>query len=327
LLGRRWRSYQPKDIDVHSTGEWKPERILIAADPASLDGYYGLAGITTETTEKFARSIVRTAGDGVFGRVASVFDVYYLTQPGGGRFTVLVDGKTKAQVNTAASRKRTGFVKVKVKEASHEFEVRTSGGGKVRLFGASVESERGLVYDTLGVNGGFFYTPHRWNEEELQKQIRRRDPRLLVTMYGTNEVGSRVLTRKKYKASVIKTMKKLYGGVADGSCLMLGPPDRNTDSKKEERLDIITGVQREVAMEMGCAFIDLRQMMGGPMSHLRWEETTPPMAQSDGIHLTVKGYMFLGDLIADEILKGFDNFSASFKAESIVQDSENNTLQ
>ncbi|MBN2802657.1 MAG: hypothetical protein JXR91_06160 [Deltaproteobacteria bacterium] len=322
LLGNPWRSYNPKDLETVVTGNWTPERILIAADPAILDGYYGLAGITTETTDKFARSIVKTSGEFGFGKNASLFDLFYLTQPDGGSFSVLADGKQKGFINTKSPKKRTGFFSVKVKNGPHEFEVRTSGDGEVRLFGAAVESDKGLVYDTLGVNGGFFNTPHRWNEEELQKQIQRRDPQLLVTMYGTNETGSRVLTRQNYKSDVLKTMNKFKGGLNDASCLMFGPPDSNTDMDKQERLSLIIDVQKEVADEMGCLFIDLREMMGGEGSHLRWEQTTPAMAQPDGIHLTVKGYMFLGELAADRILAAYDNYISGRTGEEPEADTD-----
>ncbi|MBN2342632.1 MAG: hypothetical protein JXX29_14570 [Deltaproteobacteria bacterium] len=308
LLGKPWRSYRPKDIEVQATGDWQPERILIAADPVTLDGYYGLAGITTETSDKFARSIVRTVPDSQFGRVVSLLDVFYMVQPGGGSMQVFVDGRPKGTVTTAGERKRSGFYKVKVAEGAHEFEVRTNGDGEIRLFGAAVESDRGLVYDALGVNGGFFYTPHRWNEAELQKQIERRDPQLIVTMYGTNETGSKTITPTSYKDKVQTTMNRFMEGAPDASCLMIGPPDRVAENGTADRLAWIIQVQREVAAEMGCGFIDLQEMMGGAGSHEAWQQTSPPMSQTDGIHLTVRGYMYLGEQIAAELIAAYEGY-------------------
>ncbi|MBN2526854.1 MAG: hypothetical protein JXR76_10715 [Deltaproteobacteria bacterium] len=308
LLGKPWRSYRPKDIEVSATGEWEPERILIAADPVTLDGYYGLAGITTESSTPFARSIVQTNLEKGFGKKASLFDVFYMVQPEGGHMKVFVDGQRRGTIATDGKRKRSGFFKVKVKEGPHQFEVRLEGDGEVRLFGAAVESNRGLVYDALGVNGGFFYTPHRWNEAELQKQIARRDPNLIVTMYGTNESGSRSLTPESYKEKVRMTMIKFKGGAPDASCLMLGPPDRVSSNGEGERIEWIIQVQREVAAEIGCGFINLREMMGGEGAHQTWQSLSPPLAQSDGIHLTVRGYLTLGERIATEILAAFEEY-------------------
>lgn len=306
LLGKPWRSYRPKDIEVSATGDWQPERILIAADPAELDGFYGLAGITTATTTPFARSFVQTNRDSGFGKEASLFELFYMVQPKGGKLKVYVDGKPKGTVSTDGDRKRSGFFKVKVNEGSHEFEVRTVGDGEVRLFGAAVEAERGLVYDALGVNGGFFYTPHRWNETELQKQIAERNPDLIVTMYGTNESGSKSLTPESYKEKVRTTMSRFSRGAPNASCLMIGPPDRVSNNGEGERLAWIIQVQREVAAEIGCGFMDLREMMGGEGAHQIWQEVSPAMAQTDGIHLTVRGYMLLGERIAREIIAAYD---------------------
>ena len=308
LLGKPWRSYRPKDIEVSATGTWDAERILIAADPATLDGYYGLGGITTETRAPLARSFVQTNLEKGFDKKASLFDLFYMVQPGGGHLKVFVDGKQRGNVDTNGQKKRTGFFKVKVKEAPHKFEVRVMGDGEVRLFGAVVEADRGLVYDSLGVNGGFFYTPHRWNETELQKQIARRNPDLIVTMYGTNESGSRSITPESYKEKVRITMARFMGGAPNAACLMMGPPDRDSENGEGERLTWIIQVQREVAAEIGCGFINLRDMMGGEGAHRVWQSVTPAMAQTDGIHLTVRGYMTLGERVATEILSAYDDY-------------------
>ncbi|MBN2716827.1 MAG: hypothetical protein JXX14_13330 [Deltaproteobacteria bacterium] len=308
LLGKPWRSYRPKDIEVSATGDWEAERILIAADPATLDGYYGLAGITTATVTPLARSFVETNPEKGFGKTVSLFDLFYMVQPDGGHLKVFVDGAQRGTVDTGGQKKRTGFFKMKVKEGPHKFEIRTDGDGEVRLFGAAVESNRGVVYDALGVNGGFFYTPHRWNETELQKQIARRDPSLIVTMYGTNESGSRTINPESYKEKVRTTMNRFMGGAKDASCLMLGPPDRDSENGESDRITWIIQVQREVAAEVGCGFINLRDMMGGEGAHRIWQSVSPAMAQTDGIHLTVRGYTTLGERIATEILSAYDEY-------------------
>jgi len=73
----------------------------------------------------------------------------------------------------------------------------------------------------------------------------------------------------------------------------------------KERLDLVIDVQREVAEEAGCAFMDLRELMGGPDSFRSWQ--LKGMAQPDGVHLTVTGYRVLGEMIAKQILESYDH--------------------
>lgn len=314
LLAKPWKSYRPKDVKLGVSGQWTAERILIAADPATLDGRYGLGGVSVETEEKGASATAATTDSTGFNRVASVFEVFYLDQPDGGSFRVLVDGDVRATVSTAATRQQTGFVSVEVEEGPHEFEVRAVGDGKVRLFGATVENDGpGLVYDSLGVNGGFFHTPHRWDADLLAEQVARRDPDLLITMYGTNEADSRNIDEEKYADMVRRTLERFRAGAPGVSCMLFGPPDRRMrgDANGEPtQLDWIIGVQREVAAEIGCAFLDLRELMGGSGSYDVWSGVTPRLAQGDGVHLTVQGYRVLGERIAGEILEAYESYLA-----------------
>jgi lysophospholipase L1-like esterase len=314
LLGKPWKSYRPKDVRLGASGQWSAERILIAADPATLDGRYGLGGVSVETEEKSASTSVATVDSTGFNRVASVFEVFYLEQPEGGSFRVLVDGEVRATVGTAASRQRTGFVGVEVDEGPHEFEVQAVGDGRVRLFGATIENDGpGLVYDSLGVNGGFFHTPHRWDADLLAEQVARRDPDLLIAMYGTNEADSRTIDEERYAEMVRRTLERFRAGAPGVSCMLFGPPDRRMrgDAGGEQtQLDWIIDVQREVAAEIGCAFLDLRELMGGSGSYDTWSGVTPRLAQGDGVHLTVQGYRVLGERITGEILEAYESYLA-----------------
>lgn len=314
LLGRPWNSYRPKDVYVDPDGRWTVERIKIAADAAKLDGYYGLSGISVTADQASAKTLVSTETGTGYGQKASVFEVFYLGQPGGGSFNVLVDGVSKGTVDTNSKKKRSGFFKVTVDEGAHNFVVKLKGNGPVRFFGAVIENDGpGIVYDTLGVNGGFFYTPQRWNPEELKKQIARRSPKLIVTMYGSNEVDSKSIDPTSYKAHVKMTMSRFRAGAPEASCLMLGPPDRIPRLVRvgqPDQLAWIIEVQREVASEIGCAFLDLQEMMGGPGSHQTWQYMRPNLAQPDGVHLTVKGYRVLGEKIADELIAAYEEYTA-----------------
>ncbi|MDD5305970.1 MAG: GDSL-type esterase/lipase family protein [Deltaproteobacteria bacterium] len=316
LLGRPWRSYLPKDVATSAHGHWRSERILIAADPATLDGRYGLGGVSTNGYEQGASASVRTMPAPGPGNRVSRFEVFFMEQPNGGSFQALVDGKRRAVVSTGRPRIGSGFFRMDVPEGEHEMEVRLRGDGPVRLFGAVLENDGpGVVYDAAGVNGAFFYTPLRWDADLLAEQVKERDPKLLVTLYGANEADSRTITRESYADDVRRVIARLRAGAPAAACLMLGPMDRSTTSLRggtlsAERLNWIIEVQADVADEIGCAFLNTRALMGGPGSITRWAAQSPAWAQPDGVHLTSRGYTELGNALGKEILDAFDRYVA-----------------
>ena len=314
-LGKPWRSYRPIDVETEARGEWETRRILVGRDPTALDGRYGLGGVAVDAPKYGGATSVGTSKKPPFGQKAEALEVFYLKQPGGGRLDIRVDNGRRRSVKTDAEHLKTGFFRAEVKNGRHTLEARVPPRQKVRLFGAVLESKGpGVVYDTLGINGAFFYTSLRWDEALLAEQIERRAPNLLVTMYGANETDAKHLTAAFYREKVRQVMSRLLSPAKEASCLMLGPMDRRAPKSGEadssqSRLNLIIEVQRQVADEMGCAFMDLKEMMGGEGANLRWQEKG--LAQRDGVHLTIPGYRILGELIAERILDAYDRYEQS----------------
>jgi lysophospholipase L1-like esterase len=310
-LGRPWKSYRPKDVEIATSGsaDWRAERILVAVDPATLDGRYGLGGVCTMGSRRGAFVRVATSSGGDYGDEAASFDLYYMVQRGGGSFDVLVDGRRVGTVATSGAGPRSGFFRAEVEPGPHALEVRLRGDGEVRLYGVAIEGRGpGIAYDNLGVNGAFFYTPLRWDGALLAEQIERRDPDLIIAMYGSNEVDSRTITEESYRADARRVMARFREGAKDASCLLIGPPDRRGRDPRggAEQLAWIVEAQRDVADEIGCGFIDLMALMGGPGSRDAWQRQG--LAQPDGVHLTARGYRVVGERLAEEIIGAYEEY-------------------
>ncbi len=324
ILGRPWRSYNPLDVVIRSRGRWRPTRFRIGGDPAELDGRWGLAGVAMEGQLRGAAAAVSSQLESPFARPIDVFDLFFLRQPGGGAFSIHVDGKQRRVVQTGSSHIQSGFSLVKLNKGAREIEVRLRGNGSVRLFGIALETEGpGVVYDTLGINGAFFTTPHRWDAQLLAAQIARRTPDLIVTMYGTNDTLSRILTPRKYSQDIKQTIRRLRAGAPGAACLMIGPVDCTCEPPKEgspSQLDWVIEVQQRTAEEIGCAFLDTREIMGGPGSRRLWEFRE--LAHPDGIHLTKRGYQLLGRLLADRILTAYTHYLEEISDPPTIEEEE-----
>ena len=142
---------------------------------------------------------------------------------------------------------------------------------------------------------------------------------------GANETDAKYLTATRYTRRVRQVMTRFLSSAPRASCLMLGPMDRRAPKSGEPdrertRLDLIIDVQRQVADELDCAFIDLKEMMGGADAHKRWQ--AKGLAQKDGIHLTIPGYRILGELIAERILDAYDRYAEAVPHGQVPPDSD-----
>jgi hypothetical protein len=79
----------------------------------------------------------------------------------------------------------------------------------------------------------------------------------------------------------------------------------------------LTKTQREVALNLGCAFFDTYEAMGGKDSMAKWYKRG--LAGADFIHPTEQGARKIGRWLAEAILAGYQNYiSGGEQCESSV---------
>lgn len=304
-VAKPWRWYRHVDMSVQSSTGWFTEHAQ--RSKARDDGYYGLLGCSL-SAKRQSWGRVRPRD----GQVSTTYDFYFLAQPGGGSFRILVDGERKARVDTRAEAYGPGYRTLELKPGPHEIEVRSIGNGEVRMFGMTVENqEPGVVVDTLGIGGTRASNHLRWDETIWADNVRRRDPDLYILFYGTNEATDEGSPISEYEADLRAVLERFQRVAPEASCLIMGPGDFPivTDGgglAPRPRLLQIVEVQREVASDMGCGFWDALAFMGGPTSMGDWVHSEPQMARDDHIHFTRRGYVRLGMAVTDAIMFDYD---------------------
>lgn len=175
--------------------------------------------------------------------------------------------------------------------------------GEPELLGLVAESVKpGVVVDTLGINGARIATVLAWEPEAFRAALARRAPALVLIAYGTNEVGD-ARSPSRYAGELGALVTALRGAAPDSDCLVMGPTDRAGPGWEPlERVSEVTRALGAAAVEAGCAFFDTQAEMGGPGAIARWSREDPPLASSDRVHLTPRGYAALGDRLAAAIL-------------------------
>lgn len=292
---------------VTSGGSWR----VLRGDRGPVGERYGLAGVAVESLAGGAWGSLDTGGAESGPRSVGSYEVFFLHQPGGGRFEVRIDGRAAAVVDTDAERTRSGYARFRVRDGAHRLSVRALDARPVRVFGVAMERERsGVIVDTLGIPGSRARAHLRWNDSLYREHLRRRRPDLVVLAYGTNESEDDDVPLRRYEADLTRVVRRVRQSVPRASCLLIGPSDRpirradGTFAPRPLTADVIE-VQRRVAAAHGCGFFDMVALMGGPMSMLEWADADPPLGRPDHVHLTWHGHRRFADALERALLERY----------------------
>lgn len=206
----------------------------------------------------------------------SMVDVHYLEQPRGGEIEVVADGKTIETFSTGGDAKRPAFHKTALPATAKRVELRARS--KVRLFGASLEAEKGVVVDNLGIVNATAKGLAKYNApDHLRAQLAHRESDLVIVMFGTNE-AEWLAPKGQGMAEHEQLMGELLASVRaanpEASCLVVSPLDqldwRKDGAPPRDSIPAMVDAQHRAAKAQGCAFWDTYEWMGGKGASAQW---------------------------------------------------------
>lgn len=294
--GHPWNGYRRLDLRSGATRGWKSEGLV--GHPG--DGVYGLGGVSISTAAP--RESIYLQAD------CEQLELFYLQQPGGGTIQLYDNGNPVDRISTDGTI-GPGYYRYGTAPGPHRFEIETVLRAPVRLFGWVTENAKGVTYEPLGINGAQASIMMQWDEQTLASNLARRNPALIVLAYGTNEAGNRDLSG--YESMFSALLRRIRQASPTSSILVVGPPDRCIRAARGkvvpmDKIDQVVEAQRRAALSNNCAFLDLREKMGGKGSMQQW--VLAGMAQADYVHFTSPGYKLIGDAMFRDIMNQYDVF-------------------
>ncbi len=302
LVHSRTPWYKHRGIKRTASDGWKITNFL---NGNGKDGAYGYGGVAVEggPGESFALDSQKHAISHAF--------LYYRSE-GKAVLSVKIDGKNAEPLKIDDAAGIDGVHEWKLPLAAHTLNWRVTAG-RVRLFGGALETERGVVYDSLGEVGA---RGTRWltaNEAHMTTMLKQRNPDLVILNYGGNERIDKI-SEGQYLERMGKVVNRFVlvpeqGGKPQParSCLLIGPGDHGVRKagKVVSDTDIIRIIdwQRKLAKQTGCAFWDARAMMGGEGAMGRW--VTSGLGWADYAHFSPKGEAFMGVATYRALLHAF----------------------
>lgn len=313
LVDRPWDWYGHQSITFNSSGNWTSSSLMA---PRTSDGQFGLGGVAFFANGPGKSASFAPASLGSTGRKFSSFEVFYLEQPDGGQFSVSANDGEPQVISTAGAATKSAFTKITSTEPfARSFALRTLNGN-VRIFGAVLENDDpGVVYDSLGVNGAFAgLLATAMNEQHWTEQLQHRKPELVILNYGTNEsqyASDDQMAR--YERELREVVRRVRSALPESSILIISPMDRGKRAAggrviTHPAIPKIVEMQRRVALETHCAFLNLFAAMGGEGTMARWHEGRDHLVGADLMHPNAKGAQTVGTLIYTALMENYNNY-------------------
>ena len=307
LIAKPWAWYFHRGVDMDSS-KWT---IDVAGDTQIKDGLHGLGGASFQGSPGAVANFTVKGGE----RSA---EVAYLEQPEGGVFSFEADGNELGRVDTGAEtsgeQPRPAWKSFELPAGTRKFTVRVESG-RVRLYGVEFSKGRpGVLYSSLGVNGAnITLLGHAFNGAHWTAQLHHYKPDLVVLAYGTNESGFPKFVDSTWGAEMKTVVRRLQTALPDASILLMSPMDRGERNDRGEIETIaamprLVKIEAKVAEDMGVAFFNTFQAMGGDGTMARWYAAEPRLVGSDYIHPMPAGAKIVGELLYGSLRDGYNEY-------------------
>ncbi len=312
LVADAWPGYHHDNIRRSASKGWKVSRVV---GPYAPDGLYGLGGVSFVADGPGMYAQVQTMNKGDIGLAVSRIIVTYAEQPGGGRLALKLDDQPAEELSTAAEATRVVRKTLTMPDGPHKLEVRSNGGGPVRVFHLLLERDGpGAVVDAVGIIGCRLRFLDKSDDAHWAEELRARAPDLVAFTYGANESGDGfAFPMDQYEATARAVLKQVRDALPRSACLLVGPLDaadkRGDSYPSRPVIPAMNAIQKKLAAELGCGFFDTWQAMGGHGSMGVWLQKG--LGGADLVHPSSMGAEVLGTWVYKALMEGYAKYQAS----------------
>jgi lysophospholipase L1-like esterase len=161
-------------------------------------------------------------------------------------------------------------------------------------------NKSGMIYNSLGVGGSSLYSITN-NNSLLLSDINIYKPDLIILSFGSNDAYSKTFDTVRYRSKLEDFIDSIVNKQPNISILLTAPPDSRSKNREPVSIEKIQEVFLSIAeTHSNVAFWDLRSIMGGKNSVLKWLNLK--LAATDKLHYTKAGYELQAQLLIKALL-------------------------
>ena len=182
------------------------------------------------------------------------------------------------------------------------------------VYGISLERPNGVLVDNIpmrGCSGTIFYKLNYLLTNQMYQAL---DPNLFILQYGGNVMpylqSKNEVTRfvEGFKSNILR----IKNMCPNASFLVIGPADMSKRiAGKMQTYPILPFVRDElkrIVQELGGAYFDMYEVMGGKNSMPSWVDANPPLAAKDYIHFSPRGASKIAELFYEALMLDYEAY-------------------
>ncbi|OFY88526.1 MAG: hypothetical protein A3K10_09895 [Bacteroidetes bacterium RIFCSPLOWO2_12_FULL_31_6] len=209
-----------------------------------------------------------------------------------------------------------------------EITISFSGSDSPDIYGISLEGGTGIVMDNIPLRGSSGTIFAQQDATLLGNMYANLAPSLIILEFGGNTIpyidSEKACTDYGgWFQSQINFIKKLNPNAA---IIVIGPGDMSIKEKTEyvtyPYLEGVRDALKKAALNSGCVFWDMYEVMGGKNSMTKWVNAVPSLAASDYTHFSPLGAKKIAEEFNAKLFKMYEDYKhPSQKKELIANDS------
>lgn len=189
-----------------------------------------------------------------------------------------------------------------------------SGKDSPNIYGISLEGNKGIIMDNIGMRGASGTDFSKQNSRTLKAMYDKLNIKLLILQYGGNvmpyikdEKGAE--NYGKWFESQLYFLKKHIPNVA---IIVIGPSDMSVKEKDKyvtyPHLETVRDALKIATFNAGAAYWDMYEAMGGKNSMPKWVNANPPLAAPDYTHFSPSGTTKISEMFYDAFIKEYEAY-------------------
>jgi hypothetical protein len=191
-------------------------------------------------------------------------------------------------------------------------KISATATGQAHFFGVSLESGNGIYVDNFAWRGNTGIS-FKDIPDEYQKDFNRLlNYKLFILTYGANMLAAGNVNFTSYRSQMTKVIKELQLNFPTTSILLVGLGDKSLKrgSKFVTDPNVLKMIeaQKNIVEDTGITFWNKFEAMGGMNSMVEWVNHNPPYVSKDYGHVTYDGAKFLGKMVYNVLIDGFEKF-------------------
>ena len=293
------RTNSPYGYYIRYNGRWQSTRNIERRKTSNL----GVGGISATTSVPKAELTILLEDENKLDYSFNKLRIFH--ENSGAEYSVSVDSSVLKK-----STKMAGYYDIelnsKVDSLKITIQKKSNKPGSFTLHGITSEAApNGIMYHSIGVNGA--HVPAFLRCQLFEEQLAVLKPDLVILGLGINDAYGRKFSQSRFESNYAELISRIRRAAPETAIIFTTNNDsylyRRYVNKNGEK---VKQSMFKMAKKYQTGVWDMFSVMGGLNSVVLWERNR--LAQRDKIHFTREGYLTVGDLFFNALLKGFEEY-------------------